>query len=320
MKRFNSHAYFALIIKTYLSSLILLIISLVFLVSRRSPIFFWIILELNLIFVLFLIFEDVVSVKAIICYFVFQIYGRLLFIYGFINYSFIFLSFLGLIIKFGLFPFHVWQPYVFKYSRWKTCFIIAGPQKAFLILLFIFFNIKINNFIILILIVTIVVANLYLIFLFDLKKTFAFLSIGSATWLLCLIRWSIERNLWFLYIYNFQLICIFIVFLMYELYNIQRKKYLNLLILIFIIRYSGIPPMIGFFIKLQILNFFFYMSQSILILVLFRMIMIPSTFFLVYYRMIFFLKKKMIVFQHISLFFTIMLITLFLIPSFMVLL
>jgi len=305
--------------KTYLSSSVLLVLRLVFLVRRSSPIFFWIILELNLIFVLFLIFEDSSSVKALICYFIFQVYGRLLFIYGFIRFNLIFLSFLGLTVKFGLFPFHIWQPYVFNYSRWKTCFIIAGPQKAFLILLFIFFNIKINDFLFVVIVITILVANLYLIFLYDLKKTFAFLSIRRATWLICLISWSIESNLWFLYLYNLQLLFIFTMFLICELYTFESKKYLNFLVLIFIVRYSGIPPIIGFFIKLQILNFFFFLYQNILILLIFRIIIIPSTFFLVYYRITFFLKKKLIRLQHVSLFYILFIVMFFILPSFYIL-
>ncbi len=273
-------------------------------------------LELNLIFVLFVIFEDSSSVKALICYFIFQVYGRLLFIYGFINLNLIFLSFLGLIVKFGLFPFHVWQPYVFNHSRWKSCLIIAGPQKAFLILLFIFFNIKINDYLFAIIVLTILITNLYLIFLYDLKKTFAFLSIGRAAWLMCLISWSIESNLWFLYLYNLQLLFIFSIFLICELYVLESKKYLNFLILIFILSYSGIPPMIGFFIKLQILNFFFFFYQNVLILFIFRIIIIPSTFFLVYYRITFLLKKKLISLQHISFFYITFIILFFMIPSF----
>jgi len=302
--------------KTYFSSSILLILRLVFLVRRRSPIFFWIMLELNLMFVLFIIFEDSSSVKALICYFIFQIYGRLLFIYGFMSFNLVFLSFLGLTIKFGLFPFHVWQPYVFNHSRWKTCFIIAGPQKAFLILLFIFFNIKINDFMFIIIVTTIFIANLYLIFLYDLKKTFAFLSISRATWLICLISWSIESNLWFLYLYNLQLLFIFTMFLICELYTLESKKYLNFLVLIFIVSYSGIPPIIGFFMKLQILNFFFFLYQNIIILLLFSIIIIPSTFFLVYYRITFFLKKKLIRLQHVSLFYILFVVIFFILPSF----
>jgi len=305
-----------MIMKTFVSSSIILMFSLLFLVRRRSPIFFWIILELNLIFVLFLIFEDISSIKAIICYFIFQVYGRLIFIFGFIRYNFIMISFLGLMVKFGLFPFHIWQPYVFNFSNWKTCLIIAGPQKAFLILLFIFLNFKLNNFIIVSMILTVAVANIYLIFLYDLKKTFAFLSIRRATWLLFLIRWSIEQNAWFLYLYNAQLLFIFRIFMVRELTILESKKYLNILILVFIVSYSGIPPMIGFFIKLQILNFFFFFYQNIIYLLVFAIIMIPSTFFLIYYRMTFFLKKKLIQIQHVSIFYTACLLILFLLPSF----
>lgn len=290
--------------------------SLIFLIRRSSPIFLWIILELNLIFVLFFIFENVNSIKAIVCYFVFQIYGRLIFFYGFLNYDLFFLSFLGLTVKFGLFPFHVWQPYIFNTSRWKTCLLIAGPQKAFLILLFVFLNLKINNTILWLIIVTIMICNLYLIFLYDLKKTFAYLSISRATWLLLLISWSLEQRLWFLYLYNFQIILMFLLFLTYEIFSIERKKYVNIIILIFIFSYSGIPPLIGFFIKLQVLDFFFYFYYRIFYLFIFTIIMIPSTFYLSYYRMVFFLKKKLTLLQHSPLFFVIAFSIFFILPSF----
>ena len=304
--------------KTFFSSTIILVISLFFLVRRSSPIFFWIILELNLIFVLFIIFEDIASIKAIICYFIFQVYGRLLFIYGFIRTDLIIVSFLGLAVKFGFFPFHVWQPYVFNFSNWKTCLIIAGPQKAFLILLFTFFNIKINDFIIMIIITTISIANIYLLFLYDLKKTFSFLSIGRASWLLFLIRWSLENNIWYLYLYNIQLFFMFLVFYIREVFILENKKYLNMMVLIFIIRYSGIPPIIGFFIKLQILRFFFFFYQNIIYLLIMSIIMIPSTFFLVYYRITFLLKKKLIMINHTSLFYLRVSLTIFVLPSFFI--
>lgn len=299
-----------------MSSVIILILSLFFLTMSRSPIFFWIALELNLIFVLFLMFEDSSNVKAVVCYFVFQIFGRFIFIYGFIRLNLIFLSFLGLGVKFGLFPFHIWQPYVFNFSRWKTCFIIAGPQKAFLILLCLFLNIKIRGLIIFLIILTISISNLYLIFMYDLKKTFAFLSISSATWLLCLIGWSVETNLWFLYLYNIQLFLIFVIFLIYETQKLENKKHLNMLILAFIVRYSGLPPFVGFFIKVEILNFFFFLYQNILVFFIFRIILIPSTFFLTYYVIKFFLNNKLIIFQNISLLFIIIFLIFFIFPSF----
>lgn len=267
-------------------------------------------------FVLFIMFEDVSSIKSLICYFIFQVYGRLLFIYGFIRSSFILLSFLGLSVKFGLFPFHIWQPYVFNFVNWKTCFILAGPQKAFLILIFVFLNFQINDFIVAMISLTIIIANLCLILVYDLKKTFAFLSIGRAAWLLCLVAWSMETRIWFLVLYNLQLIIIFIVFLVCEIYVLERKKYLNLLILIFIVSYSGVPPIIGFFIKLQILNFFFFWYQNIIFLLLFRIIIIPSTFFLIYYSIIFFLKKKLIIVSNISFFYIISILMFFILPYF----
>ena len=302
--------------KTLFSRRVMLTFSLFFLIRGNSPIFLWRILELNLMFVLFFIFENINSVKVIVCYFVFQIYGRLLFFYGFIRHDLLFLSFVGLAAKFGLFPFHVWQPYVFNTSRWKTCLLIAGPQKAFLLLLFTFLNIKINNSMLWLIITTVIVCNLYLIFLYDLKKTFAYLSIRRATWLLLLIRWSLEQRLWFLYLYNTQLIMIFVLFLIYEIFSIERKKHINIMILIFIFSYSGIPPLIGFFIKVQILDFFFYFYYSILYLLIFTIIIIPSTFYLSYYRIVFFLKKKLVLIHHTSLFFIIALSVFFFIPSF----
>jgi formate hydrogenlyase subunit 3/multisubunit Na+/H+ antiporter MnhD subunit len=294
----------------------MLILSLIFLLIRSSPIFFWIALELNLIFVLFIIFEDASRIKAITCYFVFQIYGSFVFIYGFIRRNLILLAFLGLGIKFGLFPFHMWQPYVFGFSSWKVCLIIAGPQKAFLILLCLFLNIKLVNLITVLISLTIIITNFYLIFIYDLKKIFAFLSIRRATWLLCLIGWSIESNLWFLFLYNIQLIIIFIMFLLYETHKLEIKKHLNLLILIFIVSYSGLPPFIGFFMKVEILNFFFALFQNIFILFLFRIILIPSTFFLTYYRIKFFLNHKLITFQRISLFYIFIIVIFLILPTF----
>lgn len=316
--RYWSRAY--TVMKTFLSSTILLLLRLTCLVRTRSPIFFWIMLELNLMFVLFLMFENIASVKAIVCYFIFQIYGSLLFICGFIRYDLIFISFIGLAIKFGLFPFHIWQPFVFNFLNWKICFVVAGPQKAFIILLFLFFNFKINYFVVGVIIFTILITNLYLIFLYDLKKTFAFLSIRRSSWLLFAISLSIEQNIWFLFLYNIQIVLMFTIFHFSETLLLDRKKYLNLLILIFIIRYSGIPPIIGFFMKLQILNFFFFLYQRVFFIVVITIVIIPSTFFIVYYRIRIFLKKKIITLQNVSLFFTSFIAIIFLLPSFIILL
>lgn len=270
-------------------------------------------------FVLFIIFEDAASIKAILCYFIFQVYGRLLFIYGFISYDLILLSFVGLAIKFGLFPFHVWQPFVFNFLNWKTCLIIAGPQKAFLILLFLFFNLKIDGFVITIIISTVLIANLYLIFLYDLKKTFAFLSIRRASWLLFAVSLSVEQNIWFLVLYNIQILFMFLMFHFSETTVLDSKKYLNVLVLIFIVSYSGVPPMIGFFMKLQVLNFFFFFYQRVILLVIMAIIIIPSTFFIVYYSINLFLKKKLITLQHVSFFYVLSILLFFILPSFYIL-
>jgi NADH:ubiquinone oxidoreductase subunit 2 (subunit N) len=122
-----------------------------------------------------------------------------------------------------------------------------------------------------------------------------------------------------LYLYNVQLLFMFLIFHLSETSILDRRKYLNLLVLIFIISYSGIPPIIGFFMKLQILNFFFFFYQRVIFLILIAIIIIPSTFFIIYYRMNLFLNKKLFIFQHISLFYTISILIFFLLPSFYIL-
>lgn len=259
------------------------------------------------------------SVKAIACYFIFQIFGSLFFIYGFIYNSSLIFSIIGLIVKLGIFPFHIWQPFVFLNINWKVCALLAGPQKVVLILIFIWLRydwntIFINNFLI-----TILIGNVCLLFFKDLKKAFAYLSIRRTAWLI-ISRWYLEQTIWFLSFYNFQLLLFFFAFFVIEISSIFRKKLVDIRILIFIIAYSGIPPFIGFFLKAQVLIFFSTLTNNIIITFILTISIIPSIFFIIYYTMklIFFQKDTSLARGELIIYSTLVCTTLFL-PFFFIL-
>lgn len=240
---------------------------------RRNSIFgIWIGIEINLIFFIPLIINKKIikSYESRLIYFLFQVFFSLYLLY-FIIYFLInkiiilnnFILLFPLIIKIGSVPFHFWIPIIIKNLTWINIFIFITWQKIipiiFIIYLFII-NLLNINFLILIIFLSSIIRALKIFNQISTKIILAYSSINQIRWLISIIL--IRKELWIKYLIFYSIILIKFIFILFK----NNLNYLNqifilneknkiLLLLFFINLFSlgGMPPFLGFFLKILIL-------------------------------------------------------------------
>lgn len=214
-------------------------------------------------------------------------------IYLFFSILFILIS---LIIKLGFFPFHNWLLDLYNGFSYNLIFIMFVFQKPILFFLlykifnffsfFFFYNIFINNFIILISILSIIIGSIGIIIQSNIKKFLAYSSLVTNSYLLLLLLNNyFYFNIFFIIfiiIYNLNNF-LFFFFLQYininfklknllEIYNYYYiNKFMTILFIITLFSFLGLPPFSGFFSKyliLFILNLNNFLNLTIIILIL----------------------------------------------------
>jgi len=241
-------------------------------ISSSSWLSAWMGLEINLIRIAPLLINKISfqSVETSIKYFLIQaIASTILILFIFISSSFLLLKItqfsefvitLLLIIKAGVAPLHFWFPQVITQSGWMQCLLIITWQKVapFVILSFL------NNVIIRASIIfSSVVGILGGINQTNVKLILTYSSIIHSAWILTLI--STQENLWVVYItiYTFLTISVVLFFIKISLTYINTIFYIKLTflikttVLINFLSIAGLPPFIGFIIKVVALIIIF---------------------------------------------------------------
>lgn len=188
---------------------------------------------------------------------------------------------IALIIKIGRAPFHFWFPLVIKNLSWINNFLLMSWQKvAPLILCFYCLKIKALIFFIL---MSRLVRSLGGLNQTSLCKLIAFSSINQVRWLLSTLL--VSKLLWKIYFFVYIIILfnIILIFKNFNLFYLNQlfslnffNKPLKLIIIINVLSMGGIPPFIGFFSKLLVIQFLIkinYFSLTLFI-VIFSLIML----------------------------------------------
>lgn len=208
----------------------------------------------------------------------------------------IFLILISLIIKLGFFPFHNWLLDLYNGFSYHLIFIMFVFQKPILFFLlykifnffsfFFFYNIIINDFIILISICSIIIGSIGILLQSNIKKFLGYSSLVTNSYLLLLLLNNyFYFNIFFIIfiiIYNLNNF-LFFFFIQYININIRIKnlleicnyyyvnKFMAILFIITLFSFLGLPPFSGFFSKyiiLFILNLNNFLSLTVIILIL----------------------------------------------------
>nr|YP_010049485.1 NADH dehydrogenase subunit 2 [Yuukianura szeptyckii]QPL15820.1 NADH dehydrogenase subunit 2 [Yuukianura szeptyckii] len=269
-------------------------------VSSSSWFSAWIGLEINLMSMAPILLNKSTpkSTEATIKYFIFQALASSMLIFFILSSSVMFFYSLGnyllyiitasLTLKIGMAPFHFWFPQVMMCSNWPQCFILLTWQKLapFILLSFCF-----CNFFNLIIFLSALIGMLGGINQFNTKILLAYSSIIHSSWMLSLI---VTNNLfWGFYLLAYTLITLSIL---YPLSSFSSSFFNNFLLMkfssfsksLFFINFlsiAGLPPFLGFSIKIFTLISLFNSNFSIFLILVLLLSSFVSFYF--YLRMMF---------------------------------
>ena len=233
----------------------------------------WIGLEINMISFIPLIIssQTMLETERALKYFLVQAFGSGLLLFGvflyrlsvYLDFFFagcIYLVVFRLIAKVGIFPFHYWLPHVMGGSRWSTCFIISVVQKiAPIFVLFGLFRLY-NEVIGLLAGVGSLIGGLGGLNQSQLRFILAYSSIGHMGWItICSI---ISYRFFLIYFLVYSVINLSIIFVL-DKYNLKVLDMINLgnvgiflffMLGIIFISLAGLPPFLGFYPKIIVVN------------------------------------------------------------------
>lgn len=246
--------------------IIIYLLSLIFLISRNSFFFIWIIIEINLI--IFLLITDklkISRVNSIIKYYIVQVLSRCVLLFSLIilsiirlfNYYHIILLIRALWIKIGFFPFRSWYFQISENMNWKIWFLLNRLQKIVPIYI-ITFNIFPVNLLINFLYLNRFYSIIEVWHQTSLRWILNCSSLNHFSWII--LRINLNRYVWELYIiFYFLILYVIYIYIKYMNWNINlnsikiRLNTFKIIFLFLILNFLGIPPFLGFFAKLIIL-------------------------------------------------------------------
>uniref|UniRef100_UPI0030FDF85D NADH dehydrogenase subunit 2 n=1 Tax=Bothriocroton hydrosauri TaxID=59643 RepID=UPI0030FDF85D len=309
----------------------MIMISILISLSSNFWFIFWTMLEVNLMaFLPIMNNKNVSNCNSMITYFVIQSFSSSLFFMSSIMWMieelnlFLIISNISMMIKLGMIPFHFWIISVSETLEMNCLLILLTLQK--MIPLFILTK-MVSSIILMISIMSSIFGSLMAMSFKMIRKILIFSSISHLGWITILIY--IKSSFWIIYIMIYSLI-------LFKLFKVLKKNNISLIMNFFLkktmtyekimlassmMSLSGMPPFLGFFMKL--ISILIIIKFSLLI----TMILIISSLINTYFYMrilspIFFLSKNLIKTFNVSkmmkiMFFNLNLILLSMIMTFM---
>lgn len=262
------------------------LISFILVLSSDDWFLIWLGLEINIITFIVIIYRRyrIINIESCLKYFFIQRLGSSLFIRIFYFSQFLESYFIIMIlrIKIGAGPFYFWFPSVCRGLEWISCFFLISFQKILPLMLIVMFVGLITWFII---IIRIMFGLLGSFNQYNIKQLMAYSSIHHLGWvLLCNL---FDDNLWMIYLFLYCIIIFRVIYILMdnEIINIYMIiKFKDKLWFSFsILRIRGIPPILGFFLKVIVFCYVLYMDFFIIFFLLLSSIVI----FYIYFRLIY---------------------------------
>nr|YP_010872888.1 NADH dehydrogenase subunit 2 [Pheidole yeensis]WGV34074.1 NADH dehydrogenase subunit 2 [Pheidole yeensis] len=240
----------------------------------------WLILEISNFLFICALNLSMNNKKMIFFYFMIQIMASftIMFsiIFNFIIYKNNFINFilmLALMLKLSIPPMHLWLPLITKFLPWNMLLIMLTLQK--IIPFYMMSLIYVHSFLMFLLIILCSIIPPYvMINLTNFKMLMAYSSINQTSWMILLIY--LKNIIWFKYFlfYSFISFSLFSMISTYKMamsFNLSTIHFkFNLLFIIFMFNFSGLPPFSFFFMK-WFSMFIFLKSSNLLIILLLMM-------------------------------------------------
>jgi len=224
----------------------------------------FIFLELSMIIFICIMHRGKYSCYCSIKYFLVQTISSILFISSFLLFylnSYILLF--SMLIKIGVWPFHIWFINICLVISWINLFYILSFQKFFPIyIIFCFYSFNSLSFIFLIIIMlNCLVGFLNCFYIIDIRGFFGYTGIVDQSWLICGFIFSDFTGYLYIFIY---IIFRFLIFFNFDKYRVKYLSFINFNFssnCIFILNFISlirIPPSFGFFLKFIFIYIFIY--------------------------------------------------------------
>nr|YP_009935657.1 NADH dehydrogenase subunit 2 [Mylabris calida]QNS38535.1 NADH dehydrogenase subunit 2 [Mylabris calida] len=273
-------------------------------ISSYSWLGMWMGLEINLLSIIPLMnsSKNMYASEASLKYFITQVMASLIlllsiilmlisteFISPMMNSAMEILLNSALLTKLGAAPFHYWFPEVMEGLNWFNCVILLTWQKIAPMALLMNSPFQIN-FMIFIILSSLIVSTLMSLNQISLRKIMAFSSINHIAWMLSAMLTSF--SVWFIYLLVYMMITFNIVYLFNhgKLFFInQLPAFLNqnktskLSLMINFLSLGGLPPFLGFLPKWFTVNWMVFNGLSILAFIL---IILTLAVLFIYVRLI----------------------------------
>nr|AXS65208.1 NADH dehydrogenase subunit 2 [Cleridae sp. 3 KM-2017] len=192
----------------------------------------------------------------------------------------------GFLTKMGAAPFHFWFPEVMEGLSWMNCLIMLTWQKIAPMIL-IMYNVMMNNFYFLIIIISMLISGLMGFNQISLRKILTFSSINHIGWMLSAMIHS--KIIWIIYFIIYSLISINLIFLFkkFKIYFINQLILIlnnnSMLKLFFCLNFfslGGLPPFLGFLPKWLVINNLIYSHNYFLSFLMILVTLITLYFYI----------------------------------------
>lgn len=269
LEGFNSLLFFMINIPYFFIFIFIIALGRFMSLSSNRWIYVWMGIEINLLSFIPLIISGIneLEVERGLKYFLVQSLGSSLILFSYFRligcWYFllskeisIYLLYLRLILKLGIFPFHFWLPQVISGVNWFCCGLLMVWQKVSILLLLRCISYKIR-FIMLLFLgrVGSLVGGVGGVNQTQIRVLLAYSSIGHIGWMLCRIIFSFGTLFIYFLIYRLINFIVVIFITWYPLNRVNIAVYLKISLDLFIclgflfLSLGGLPPFLGFFSK-----------------------------------------------------------------------
>lgn len=265
--------------------------------SNDAFLIIFVFFELSIIIYIIISHRGKFSCYPILAYFIIQTISSIFFLVSFLLRRInLFLLIFSIFVKIGIYPFHFWFINVCSIIKWRDLFYIISFQKFLPV--FVFFNFFEMDLLIEI-VKVISIFNLFVAWAncyisIDARLFFSYNSIVDQSWLV--VIFILDECMAYVYIF-IQVLFIRLFFINLDKcvityisdFSLRDKNSLNLMISMF--TFIGVPPRLGFILKVFIIGYF--LSKFVFIIFFFLLfVKITNIFFFVRPIMIIFSKES----------------------------
>nr|QGQ56376.1 NADH dehydrogenase subunit 2 [Brachystomella parvula] len=263
-------------------------------ISASSWFTAWMGLEINLMSMTPIIINKInfLTVEASIKYFLIQAMSSLILIFSsFLSYtsqkwgfllSFDNMYFMSLSLKAGIAPLHFWFPQVIMCSNWIQCMVMLTWQKIAPFILMSYLNSKLMSAFI---ISSALIGTLGGMNQINIKMILVYSSIINSAWMLSLS--STNEIFWWMYFLSYTFMTfsasyVFIKISIEKISSLHKMSLPSLAKIVFLMNFlslAGLPPFLGFFIKIMAINMLMENNMNLLTIIILITTSILSFYF-----------------------------------------